>query len=114
LCDSNAWIDKVFGFFAQGLGDMLGNQTEGVIAPVCVRVLHDNDPSAQAFVGWVAETQLVEVNRRNRPTTQIKNAGYAARSLGQTFEGQERQDLENAVCFYGVPIAPELEDEEKH
>jgi hypothetical protein len=114
LCDGNAWIDKVFGLFAQGLSDVLGNETQGVIAPVCVRVLHDDDASAQAFVGRAAETQLVEINRRNWPTAEIENAGYAGRSLGQTFESQKGKDLDNPVCFYGVPIAAELEGEEKH
>src|SRR5271165_2151413 len=85
----DAWVDKVFGFFAESLCDVLGDEPKGMLAAIGIEVLDQNNPGREALAGRVTKSQFVQIDGRHGPAAQIKNASDALRRLGQAFEGEQ-------------------------
>src|SRR6266568_1694247 len=110
----HAGIGELFGLFSQHPGSVFGDQTQQLICPAGVRVLHDNNASAQALAGWMAQGESGQIHCWHRAASIIKEAGYTYGSLRELLERDQRQHLHYAVRSQRVAVFTQLEQQKQH
>jgi hypothetical protein len=111
---SYSGVDKLLRVPAHGLGHVLRNEPQQLVATRCVRVLNDDNASRESFARGHAKGQFAKVDYWNRPAAQVKDARHAFRGLREFFYLNEGQHFHYPVGFQGITIVSKFEDKEKH
>jgi len=88
---------------------VFGYQPEQMVGPAPIRVVDDDDASAQTFARRMTLSESAQIHHGHWPAAIIEHAGDAVRRLRHFLQGQQGHNLDYAAGLQRVTVFAQLE-----